>query len=214
MKQECLEMNKMEPARNINLPPTLQQEATATTSVSSFIFLSPITIFQSHSWYAWSCLLQSSQRWSEIKEQPSVWLHNSCSCTAKKQSALRKGRVWCGCINGRWYGRWRAPECVQLATKWHMVLSAAQFQTGLFPALSFQEQLRLSVMFPLLLRPCFEFEDACYFHFPTLTWETIVYCILVLASFPTGMVTTVTDEQQKVTCKRTPLQKRLCQSLW
>lgn len=49
MKQECLEMNKMEPARNINLPPTLQQEATATTSVSSFIFLSPITIFQSHS---------------------------------------------------------------------------------------------------------------------------------------------------------------------
>lgn len=94
-KRECLEMNKMEPARNINLPPTLSKTATATTSVSSFIFLSPITIFQSHSWFAWSCLPQSSQRWSQIKARHSMWLHNSCSRTARERRALRKDRVWC-----------------------------------------------------------------------------------------------------------------------
>lgn len=62
-----------------------------------------------------------------------------CDCTTaahalqKKQSALRKGRVRCGC----WCGCWRAPVCVQLATKWHMVFSAAQVQTGLLPACFF-----------------------------------------------------------------------------
>lgn len=128
--RNVLKWTKWSLPRTLIYHPLSSKTATATTSVSSFIFLSPITIFQSHSWYVWSCLPQSSQHWSEIKEQPSV-----CDCTTaahalqKKQSALRKGRVWCGCIDGCWHGCWWAPECVQLAVKWQMVFSVAQFQS-------------------------------------------------------------------------------------
>lgn len=44
-----------------------------------------------------------------------------CDCTTAAQalrtmqSALRKGRVWCGCVNGCWYGCWWALEYAQLA---------------------------------------------------------------------------------------------------
>lgn len=153
--------------------PLLSNTATTAARVPSFILLTPIAIFQSHSWYAWSCLPQSSRHWSEIKEQPSVRLHNSC--TAKKQRALKQGRVRYGCWSGCCYGRWQAPECVQLATNRHMVYLAEQSQTGLVSALSFQEQPGLGVAHPLLLLPCFESEDACCFHFLPVTWEPVVY---------------------------------------
>lgn len=177
-KRECLEMNKMEPARNINLPPTLSKTATATTSVSSFIFLSPITIFQSHSWFAWSCLPQSSQRWSQIKAQHSMWLHNSCSRTARERRALRKDRVWCACTNGRCYGHWRAPVCVQLAKGQDEGFSAPRLRTKVFS----HGQLRSesgwrsrhfhnpSVGMPVA------------FTFSTLGWEAVVYHILEFSS--------------------------------
>lgn len=47
--------------------------------------------------------------------------------------------------------------------------SVEQFQTGLFPALSFQKQPRLSLVFPLLLLPFFESDVTCCFHFSTTT---------------------------------------------
>ena len=109
--------------------------------------------------------LDRLRNWSEIKEQPSMWLHNSCSCTTSKQSALRKGTALCGC----WYDRWRTPVCVQLATKRHMVFSAAQLKTRLLSALSFQKLCGLSMASKL------HEHSKCCFYFPTLTWEAIYW---------------------------------------
>lgn len=132
MKQECLEMNKMEPATNINLPPTLLQDCHCHNQCVFFYTLVFYYHFSSHSWYAWSCLPQSSQHWSKSKSGPV----RDCTTAAhaKKQSTLRKGRIWCGLRNQWWYGCWWATVSVQLARKWHMVFSMAQFQTRLLPA--------------------------------------------------------------------------------
>lgn len=165
MKQECLEMNKMDPARSSNLPPTLfSKTATATTSVSSFIFLSPLTIFQSHSWYAWSCLPQSSQHWSEIKEQPSVSIAQQLLMHCKEVHLGRAG-----------YGA-GAGTGADMATGGHQYVCSWQVTHGVFcgqvpdrvapRSLSFQKQLWLSVAFQLLLHSCFESKDARCIHFP------------------------------------------------
>lgn len=125
-------MNKMEPVRNINLPPTRQLDDHK--QCVFFIFLSPLTIFQSHSWYAWSCRPQSSQHWSEIKEQPSMWLHNSCSGTATKQSAVWKGMEWHDTHAGfgtAAVGHWF--ECIwQLMAKWCLLQLSSRQVDSLF----------------------------------------------------------------------------------
>lgn len=179
MKQECLEMNKMEPATNINLPPTLQLDCHRHNQCVFFYILVFYYHFSSHSWYAWSCLPQSSQHWSKPKSSP------VCDCTtaahAKKQSTLRKGRVWCGRTNGCRYGCWRATVSVQLAAKRHMV-----FLTRLLPAFpseAVQAQYGCPATVASLFLVC---GFLLFFYFLILTWETVVYCILGLASFPAG----------------------------
>lgn len=174
MKQECLEMNKMEPATNINLPPTRHCHN------QCVFFYIPVFYyhFSSHSWYAWSCLTRSSQRWSKSKSSPA----RDCTTAAraKTRSALRKGRVRCGRAGGWRDGCWRATANVQLATETHGVFSAARLQTGP-QARCFQR--RTGPAWPP--KNC-RFLDLSFLipvgSFHTLTRETVVYCILQLAS--------------------------------